>query len=252
MKYIYYTIGILLLLTVILVFPFKKLKVEVSKPALVINDRVVTQGELDRLLQASNQSNHTAGVIDAVITNELLIQEALAQGINREESFRASVESFYEQSLIKTLIDRKFADLDPQIPQSMVDRFAMLEDRNLVYSIFMFDSRQEVEQGKTDPTETVNAAFDDLSDELKYILVQTNPGELSDPVKKDKGFVCYTLESEINMDTMGNNAKVPEKDEIREFLIQQKKRIMFARWIDDLIEKAQIKVLTDLPAVDME
>ena len=138
MKYIYYVIGIIALITVLAAVRFSSLKVEVSEPAIVINDRVISEKELDRIFKSSPYSNHMAGVIDSVITNQLLIQEAIAQGINKEELFRASVENFYEQSLIKILIDRKFNSLEPEIPQEMVDRYRERSGKKVEYAKFVY------------------------------------------------------------------------------------------------------------------
>ncbi len=251
MKYIYYTIGILVLLTAILAFPFNYFRVEVSKPAIVINDRVISEKELEGLLRASTSSNHTADAVDAVITNELLIQEALAQGINKEESFRASVENFYEQSLIKILIDRTFKSLAPEISEKMVERYAGLAGRDLVCTRIVYDSRQDVETGKIASVETITANFDDLSEELKYILVKVDPGEHSDPVKKGNQFVCYRVESATDPGSADAGDTI-SRDMIREFLMHQEKGAMFARWMEGLTKKAHIQILTDRSVIGEE
>lgn len=255
MRYIYYTIGILVLVTAILAFSSTHFKVEVSKPAIVINDRVITQKELDGLLSESTSSNHTAGIIDSVITNELLIQEALAQGINKEESFRVSVEKFYEQSLIKILIDRRFKSLEPEISNQtidrMIDHYTGLAGRDLVYSKISYDTLEDVEKGKTASIETIAANFDDLSDELKFTLVKVAQGEVSDPVKRGEQFVCFRLDSAAGPGS--SDAENPVNiDEIRTFLTQQEKGAMFSRWIENLTTTAHIQILTDLPATEKE
>jgi len=242
MKYIYYTIGILVLLTVFMAVKFTNFKVEVSKPAIVINDRVISEKELDGLLKSSTYSNHTTGPIDAVITNELLIQEAISQGINKEESFRASVENFYEQSLIKSLIDRKFNSIKPQINEKMVDQYLALSGKDIVYSKMIYQTLEDIEKGNIKKLETMTHNFDNLSGELKYILVMMDEKRISFPVNINTELVCYRLDS-VKTDSLLHVA--PDVEEIKSFLIHQQKGALFAKWMDDLNKNAHIQILTE-------
>jgi hypothetical protein len=123
MRYIYYIIGILCLITLGLVIRLNVVKVEVSEPALIINDRIVSQSELEEFAKVGSYHSQGSGFLDAVITRELLIQEAVREGIHEEEAFRASVEAYYEQSLVKELVDRKLQNLSAEVTADMVKEF---------------------------------------------------------------------------------------------------------------------------------
>ena len=76
-------------------------------------------------IKDSYGSNEKKHFIHSLINKELLIQEAQRLEINREESFRRSVENFYEQSLIKNLMDRKYADLKIKVSErDVIDIFS--------------------------------------------------------------------------------------------------------------------------------
>lgn len=242
MKYIYYIIGIIGLLTVFAAVRFSGFRVEMSDPAIVINDRVISEKELDRLFKSSPYSNHMAGVIDSVITNQLLIQEAIAEGINKEELFRASVENFYEQSLVKILIDRKFDSLKPEITQDMVDRYQVLSGKDVTYSKMTYQNLENAKKGKIETSEKITNSFEDLSAELKYIFVSLEPGQTSTPLNMGTNYVRCRL---ISLKPSVDAKPVTDIEEITEYLIHQKKGALFAQWMDKLYENADIQILTD-------
>ncbi len=107
MKYLYYIVGILAVFSGLVAFWLLDTNVEFSEPAIVVNDRIITESEYKELLPSKPYYMTENQYIDSIITKQLLIQEAVRQNINKEESFRKSVENFYEQSLIKILLDRK-------------------------------------------------------------------------------------------------------------------------------------------------
>src|SRR6056297_2464487 len=121
MRYLYYIIVIVLLATAGFAFlRHEKASVDVSRPAITINDRIITENELQDRLAAKPHDMTDQQYIDSLIMQELLIQEALKQNIHKEESFRRSVENFYEQSLVKILLDRKSRETDPEVTQQEV------------------------------------------------------------------------------------------------------------------------------------
>jgi hypothetical protein len=242
MKYIYYVIGIIVLLTVFAAVRFSGFKVEVSEPAIVINDRVISEKELGALFNSSLYSNHMADIIDSVITNQLLIQEAIAQGINKEELFRASVESFYEQSLIKILIDRKFNSLKPEIPQDMVDRYLERSEKKVEYAKLVYHNLENAEKNNPESSKKITKSFENLSAELKYILVSLEPGQTSSPLKAEKNYACYRL---ISLKPSSDTDPVTDVEEIKDFLVHQEKSVLFAQWMEKLNKDADIQILTD-------
>ncbi|MCP4117788.1 MAG: hypothetical protein GY737_20800 [Desulfobacteraceae bacterium] len=203
---------------------------------------MVSEKELDKIYKSSPYSGHMAGIIDSVITNELLIQEAIAQGIHKEERFRESVENFYEQSLIKLLIDRKFDSLKPEITQDMIDRYMELSGKDVTYKKMVYQNLENAKLGKMERSETITKHFEDLSAELKYIFVVLEPGRTSAPMNMEKNYICCRL---ISSKPSSDEDCVTDVEEIRDFLVHQKKSALFAKWMDTLYENADIQILTD-------
>ncbi len=242
MKYIYYIIGVLVLLTLGLVLRLSGVKVEVSDQALVINDRVISTTELDEFAQVGSYHSQGEGFLDAVITRELLIQEAISQGIHTEEAFRKSVEAFYEQSLVKAIVDRKLQSLSPDVTGEMVSKYKSLCIKTVRYTKTVYENEENFEKGEPLSSTHKEHYFEDLSEALQYDLFSIEPGDSTPPERSNEGLVIYRLDATDNSATPGT---VPDDDQVRAMLIDQGRNAMFDTWLSDVRKKAHIEVLTD-------
>ncbi|HSR35908.1 MAG TPA: SurA N-terminal domain-containing protein, partial [Desulfurivibrionaceae bacterium] len=107
MRYLYaIAVFVLLVSASFLAYRFYPATTATEDVAIQINDRIITRAEFNQKYQSRGgvQDPFTAqpgeDFIQALITKELLIQEAKRLGLDREEPFRQSVQNFYEQSLI--------------------------------------------------------------------------------------------------------------------------------------------------------
>jgi len=241
MKYIYYIMGIVIVLTIGVALKLSQLKVEISEPAIVINDRIISENELDERMKSGSYHSHGGGFLESVITRELLIQEAVRQGINKEEAFRKSVENFYEQSLVKILIDRKFQSLIPKITDDMVEKYTGLSGKTIQFTKFVYRNKEDIQKGSPQSSVEIKNNFENMSDSLKYSLLLLKPGERSAPERTETGFVVYRLDNAA----ISTDAK-PETDipQIKEFLSNQSKKIQFDSWLEQLKTSADIQILT--------
>ena len=126
MRYIVYIFLIILLVSGFIGYRILPSPPFPDNPALVINDKVITPDTLDSLLTRKTPHLNRFEFIESVITEELLIQEALRQGIDRDGPFRQSVQDFYEQSLVKLLIDKKTDSLDIAVDDKDIERYVTL------------------------------------------------------------------------------------------------------------------------------
>ena len=242
MKYIYYVIAIFLILTVFIIFNHTSVTVEVSEPAIVINDRIITKDELSELAHSLSYQSDLKGFKDAVITNELLIQEAIKQGINKEESFRQSVENYYEQSLVKLLVDRTFEGFHPVVSKELVTRYLDYSARVVDLTRNSFLSREDGEKGIIHHSEDVRQPYQDLSDYLQYSLLFVKKGETTELMESENGYYNYRLNGFSEKKSLGDEADLKE---ISSFLADQQKRVMFESWLKKLRDNADIKILTE-------
>lgn len=91
-----------------------------ERPVASVNGYVITERDLRRELSESVRFHDILGLteqdkgdfLNGRIRKELLIQAAGKQGLDREESFRRTIEKFWEQTLITSLIERQCSLLE--------------------------------------------------------------------------------------------------------------------------------------------
>ena len=240
MRYIYYIIIIFVISTIGAgwgIFP--KTKVELSKPALVVNNKIITEQELEQLLKLKSSYQTKEYLIDSLIVKELLIQEAIKQKINKDESFRVSVEDFYEQSLVKILMDDQFKLYDPIVTDHEINNYKTLSQKRIFLSKLIYASKDDIEANKSIHVKIIESDFFDLSETLRFLVFNLQPGESSRAIKTIEGFVVYNL---IKTETIKESEFVEqvENEKISEFLKNGKKEAHLVDWVDGLREKAEI------------
>ena len=123
MKYIYYIIVIMVIFSGLVAYGLFNTKIEISKPFLSINDRVFSETEFKNMLLNKPHHMTQEQFIEETIEKQLFIQEAVKMEINKEQSFRMSVQNFYEQSLIKVLLDRKLDSLKVDVTDEEIAKY---------------------------------------------------------------------------------------------------------------------------------
>jgi hypothetical protein len=96
---------------------------EDKKPIAKVNDFVILDDHFRRELAASVYLRDSPGLsyedkrkfLDVQIRKELLIKEATKLGLDREEEFRQTIERYWEQTLIRALLQQKSRDLEKDI-----------------------------------------------------------------------------------------------------------------------------------------
>lgn len=241
MKYIYYIIGILILITIALFLRLCGLKVEVSEPGLVVNDRIVSKSELDEFADVGSYHSRGERFWDAVITRELLIQEAMKQGIHKEEAFRKSVESFYEQSLIQAMVDLKYQSLSPEVTVDMIHRYREMCNKTIRYTKFIYEDEEAIDKEKPGSVVSREHNFEDFSGALKFSLFMLKPGESTQPELSNEGYVVYRIDGIAD----GSGSDAGENDEeIKAFLTEQTRKELFDEWLGEIKKEAHIEILT--------
>jgi len=240
MRYIYYIIIIIVGVTIAAGWGiFSKTKVEISKPAIVINDKIISEQEFDDLLKSKPAYINEEELIDSLIVKELLIQEAIKQNINKDESFRASVEDFYEQSLIKILMDDQFKRHDPVVTDEEIEKYEALSSMKVFISKIIYEKKEDVGKSTNKIIKTIESNFLDLSESLRFTVFNLKPGESSKGIINMEGFVVYEL---VKTEKIKNKKAIQPLDNNRiiEFIKNGKKEALLAGWVDGLKEKAVI------------
>lgn len=241
MRYIYYILAILVLSSVLAAAYLVAGRKPPEKAAVVINERVITPEEFDRRAASGEQGRKSrAEFINDLVTREILIQEARKQGIDREEPFRQSIQSFYEQSLIKILIDRKLETIRAEVTDEEVRRFLNLCGCRVHLTLFFGRTAGEAARSDKDG-ESRAVLFEDLSREMREIVESLKPGERSGPVPMSGQFATVRLDRIEPV-----HRKLPSSLEIekaRDLLVREKKERILDEWVDSLRKGASVRVL---------
>ena len=243
MRYIYYIITILIVLSAGIGYELIVKHVPVKEAALIINGRVISTDEFKRLY--SSRPSHLkdkSDFINHLITKELLIQESQKEGIDKEESFRNSIQNFYEQSLIKLLMDRKCGSIRSTQCDDELNRYISFMNKRLHLTIFSFDTAEEARKGDFRDGESKILNSEDLSKDIRDNVISLREGQMTEPFKIGEKYVVVRLDK-IEISSPSRTLSAEEKNSIRKMLIEEKKEKIMDDWVNDLRKKASIKVL---------
>ena len=101
----------------------RKAEAENEKPALTINKLQLSSSDLRQELQtrfitpyaSASSGGQEPEWISQIIDRELLVQEAQRLGLDRQQDFMRTIERFWKQALIKSLIDAKSREINAAI-----------------------------------------------------------------------------------------------------------------------------------------
>lgn len=239
MRYIYYIIVLVILFSGLAVYGMFNPSIEVSKPFISVNDRIISEGEFDRMLKRKPGHMTNEQFIESTIEKQLLIQEAVKLQINKEESFRQSVENFYEQSLIKILFDRKLDSLVVDVTDDELEKYEIYLGNKLVITKTSYPSLEDAENRRNGSKETIESDFIDLSDDLKFLVLGLEISSLSAPQATPFGYITYRLDE--MMKTKTEDAVKPfDIKKVSIFLQDKKKEQLMEAWTRSIRETAQI------------
>ncbi len=237
MKYIYYIVAIVIAFSAFAAYGLFDTKVEISHPLFSVNDRVVSEKEFSKMLEHKPAWMTRQQFMDSVIDRQILIQEAIKTGINKEENFRQAVENFYEQSLIKILLDRKLKSLVVDVSDAEIAKY----ENYLGYRIFLtkiiYPDLDSAEHGKNGTSEKIDNKFINLSDDLKFIVLNLEPGHSSRPRQGKGGVIVYRLDK---IEKIKNPGGAFDMKKVSVFLQDRKKEQLLEEWTDRLRSSAHI------------
>ena len=89
-------------------------KPDADKPAVTINRYTLTAGEFEELYRQYGPEADTAqnrdDFLNNLVTRKILLQEAQRRQLDTQKVFLRSVESFWEQSLLRLVVDQKMKE----------------------------------------------------------------------------------------------------------------------------------------------
>ncbi len=186
--------------------------------------------------QSGYHSKDDRALLDSIIINELLLQEAQRLQIDKESSFRLSVQDYYEQSLIKILIDRQFSVSTSKATDKDIDRYISNHGKMFTFSRLSGDHESDSRQKAQQKT----VLFDDLSASLKIMLSGMGAGEEE---------IYYQTGSEILSLRLDRVVQGPEqepfagnRESIRRIIDNYQRERAMTSWIKEIRDRATITI----------
>jgi hypothetical protein len=241
MKYLLTILSIACLATAVALFAFWPEKQPEEKDiAVTINGHNLPRATLENKdAQAGYHRSSQEELMESAITRELLLQEAQRQAIDKEPNFRAALKSFYEQSLIKVLLDRQYQKTDAKVSEEEVSAFLSLYGKRVTFSRIAADSPAGTDKEAVQHQQ-MTAIFDDLAEPLQVVISTLRPGEAA--VKYDTGSDQYTIRLEGIGDSPVAGSAVPDRETVRQRLIAYKREQQMSNWLNDLKKSASITI----------
>ena len=111
--------------------------------------------------------------LDGLIEKEVLLQEAQRQGIDREIGFMKSIENYWEQALLRILLERKSKEVSNLIHvyDNEIEEYYKSSGEDLPFSKVKNEIRDIIKQKKQ--TEAMNSWIEELK-KKSYIKVDEN------------------------------------------------------------------------------
>lgn len=241
MKYLIIILSIICtatLLTLYFVWPEKSM--ETKHIAVTVNGHdlaktaVAAQG-----VKAGYHSEDYSELLNSAITRELLIQEAQRQDLDEEESFRMSLKTFYEESLIKTLMDHQYDISKVEVNDSEIDNFLSFFGKMVTFTRLPVTTPSP-KIPSSDKGAQNKVLFDDLADSLKFLLSSLNPGEYA--MKFDTGSEQYAIRLDKVTPAIDIPITTPGHDQVRQMLKEYKRQQQIDNWLHELRNKASITI----------
>lgn len=241
MKYIYYIVAIASAVTLGIGFFLQNSSMDPNDFALIINDRHISESELqDRYNDNSAHLADKDQFMETVIMKELLIQEAKRLNIDQEESFRRSIQNFYEQSLTKILMDRKFREFSGAVTEKEVERYLELLGSQISITLAKSPAVPSLGSPADQGLEKLTDTFDNYSTQIKMNILPLAAGDSSPPILINGQKTIITLESVQAPRESGQPVSGNIREKVEKNILRYKREQAIKMWLDGLRQKAAI------------
>ena len=243
MKYIWYLVALIAVFAAVILFFTIKRDLPEREYAITINQKHITQEEFTARFASVTSSVHNSDkkdFINTLIMKELLIQEAQKEGIDKDEKFRRSIQDYYEESLIKQVMDKKNKSIHVDVSDDEIDHFVTFQNSTIQVTMYAAENENAAKNGqiKLQDTKTVRAA--DLSGDVEERLEALKVGEMTAPVCSGSGCDLFRLDS-VTAPVLEKLSPETRK-KMHDMLLERKKQRAIDSWLADTKKKSTIKI----------
>lgn len=239
MKYLFILLTIVLAISAATFVFIRPQPPQEKKDILVtINGHDISRDDIREEGRAESHHERGSDFLDSVISKQLLIEEAQKLDVDKEPSFRKELKDFYEQSLIKVMLERKNASLQVLVSDQEIDNYLNGFGRTYTFMLLKTPGPPSVDTLKS-KGQLHSARFEDLSENLRLALSTLKPGEMGmefETGNENTAILLEKIEGTVEKDTSIN------RDKISNILAEHKRRQVINNWINDLRKKATVTI----------
>ena len=247
-----------------------RILVKVNNYELRVSDfKGAVDPALLRRYASYSSSQEKEQLLETLISKEVLLQEAQKLNLDKEKSFMKEIEGYWEQALLKSLINKKIKEISPNI--TVTDNEITSEYNRLKYRVlaelYIFADKIPAEQ-----LSKAGVNFDQAKEALKAQLISEMPADwyLSTDLPQKLGSYLFAMKAgELSPVIEYNNSWVvlkvlnieertiaplqELKSQIREDIMRIKREDLLESWSAALRKKASIKINKDiLKSIDLK
>jgi len=244
LKYIWYMIAVAVCSGALIVY-FSTTSHQPDKNIVItINRKQITLDEFNTRFASVRTSAHNSDrhdFINSLIVKELMIQDAQKEGIDKDEAFRRSIQDYYEQSLVKQVMDKKIKSLKIDVSNEEIDRFNSFQNSMIKVTVFNASDENAVKKGQFRAQEARILRVNDLAGDIAAQLEVLKEGGLTLPLCSDNGCDVFRLDAVVTSHETETLSQESRK-KLRDKLLERKSQKAMDSWISDLKAKSVIKI----------
>jgi hypothetical protein len=190
--------------------------------------------------------------LDMMIDRKLIIQEALRQGLARQDSFVQTVKTFWEQNLIRELLDFKKKEFQNYlyVTEKEIKKYYDNLGKRVTFKVLKSRNKQriddiysEIKQNKTVETDSWDivgpVGYDDITSNVLYEAFELPEGQ----IKITEEATYYYLIMVVQKQDITRQPLETLRPEIKKQILAIKEQRLFDEWLKTERKNAKIKVL---------
>ncbi len=232
-----------------------------ASPVATVNGNTIDKQDLKRELAQRAAQDPSFKItpqtlkeqLDLMVSRKILIQEAIDRKLAEQESFKTAIRGYWEQTLIRLLMDNLSQDFDKNsfATEAEIQSYYARLDSKVVFEIIRGKNRTLIEKAyemalKKEPLEWDEkigpVSYDELTSEILEEAYALKAGDYKLFEKGDLFYLVHLASKEP--------AAPPALDLIREKIKTKiklrKQRVAFDQWLKERKKNADIKVSPDI------
>ncbi len=235
-------LAALSLVTILIIVPSPA--PEEKNVVVKVNDSNITSSMLETS-EKSRPSHHENRLefLNSVVIEQVLLQEAQRQKIDKEPEFREAIKKYYEQSLIKILLERHNQTIDDAVTEEEIDQFLSYFGKTITFSIAQGTGSQIAPEIDWSASTPETERFDDLSSTMQPLLVGLQPGNTRAVFDTGNEWFAIRVDN-LTGETRPDISAIP-REMVQSIISTHKREQQLNSWINSLVSGADITIRED-------